>query len=105
MAMPITKGFFLHDAIVAVMFRERRFSLTNHELEALNEKYALKPQKDEGEWPDAAQMWLRAKDHLDLFEIEGDSRNCTIRLRKVGDAEPAPTVADEMKQLASAGTW
>jgi hypothetical protein len=35
--MPITKGFFLHDAIVAVMFRERRLSLTNHELEALNE--------------------------------------------------------------------
>jgi hypothetical protein len=78
-------GLTLHEAMIVVMVRRRRYSMTSAELSEQNEALSLKPQ-DNGDWPDAVQMFLRAREYPDFFEVSGDAKECTIRLRRIGDA-------------------
>ncbi len=81
----LKEGLTLHEAMIAIMVRRRTFTMSARELAEWNEQLKLKPQ-DDGSWPDADQIRLRAVENPAFFLVEGRGETATVQLRDFGDA-------------------
>lgn len=78
----------LHEALILCMAREGEFTMTLDKLVTLNAKHKLYRRPTDGEFPDWVQVRARAvmADYRQFFEVAGEGREATVRLRQFGDA-------------------
>lgn len=83
------KGLRLHEAIVAVMISERRFTMSTAEIARLNEARELfkRGKNKKQPYPDAKQMYWRVDEYPQFFQVEGDETEAVVKLRRFGDAD------------------
>ena len=78
----------LHEAIVACMVRERKFTMGTAELAMLNARLDLFRRPKDGKHPEAWQVFLRAnqRGYRWLFKVTGNRQAAKVSLRRIGDA-------------------
>jgi len=73
----------LHEAIVLALLERKQATgmaaMTNHELQSVIASRDLFRQQN-GDYPDEAQVFLRARQCAEWFTTSGDARHCEVSL-------------------------